>query len=491
MTSQFQGMRAGVGKSDITHRAEGVEIRDPLYSKALVLEDGAVKVAIITMDTTAIGGRRIGAGYLEDVSEAFLPKLRERIERELQIPGGNIMVNASHTHPPGKLLCEDQEQIDRTFEAVKNALENLTEVKVGSGVGFEDRITVNRTLRLKSGLSWSVRQSNPCPPDEDVAGVGPIDPSIGIIRIDRLDGTPLAVVYNFACHIGDINGGITAGFTGIASRIIEENLGHGAMAFFLQGAAGDIIDVIAKDYNRPSDIEPLGMRLGLSALSAYRKIQTQEGKLSVKLETVEFARKSDFSSVIESLCKEQSELIASLRSTSLNFKTFLPLYLKQAISPEFPSDYAHCYLNEKANGRDNLVSMDAFIQEKLDKYLQNILSMEKLARIQDRIATLKKHQEINAASGEATITAEIQGIKIGDCVIITSPAELLVEVGLNIKTKSPYKHTFVAGFSNGYLHYGPLPEAYERGGYEVTECLLAPSWHQLFEQTALQVIGDL
>ena len=125
------------------------------------------------------------------------------------------------------------------------------------------------------------------------------------------------------------------------------------------------------------------------------------------------------------------------------------------------------------------------------KYLQNIGAMEKLARIQDKLSTLRKHQAVNDESGEATILAEVQGIRIGECVLVSCPAEVLVEVGLNVKKASPYEHTFVAAFSNGYMHYGPPAADYDKGGYEVTECLLAPEWQEVFERTAGKVIRRL
>ena len=192
---------AGVAQSEITTNEPGVMVNDPLYAKALVLDDGQTRVVIISMDVTAIGGRKISQGMLPDVGEEFLPDLRERLERELKIPGCNVLVNASHTHPAGRMLCSDEEQVARTFDAVRRAMESMVEVRIGSGSGREDRISMNRTLRLKNGKHWTIRHSNPCPPDEDVEGLGPLDPEIGIIRIDRLDGTPLAVVYNFACHL--------------------------------------------------------------------------------------------------------------------------------------------------------------------------------------------------------------------------------------------------------------------------------------------------
>jgi hypothetical protein len=486
-------LRAGVAKSNITTDAKGAVINDPLYAKALVLEDGITRVAIIAMDVTAIGGRRISQGMLGDVGENFLPKLRSRIQKKLEIPGCNVLVNASHTHPPGTLLCDDDEQVDRTFNAVSQAIQNMTAVKIGSGVGYEDRITINRTLRLKNGKHWTIRHSNPCPRDEDVSDVGPIDPEIGIIRIDRLDGQPLAVVYNFACHLlfGDAKGSITANFPGIASKVIEENLGNGAIALFLQGAGGDIVDIFFKDFNRPRDIVPLGTMLGLSTLKALKNIQTKDVRLSVISETIKFPRRTDIPERIKSLQQEQTELLASLRFTSLDFKTFLPLYIKYALSSGYPSDYSYRYLQAKKVGSDELSSIDSLNRRNIEKYLKNICAMEKLARIQDDIATLEKHQAINNDAGEPTIPAEVQGIKIGDCVLITSPAEVLVEVGLNVKKASPYNHTFMAAYSNGYMHYGAPAADYGKEGYEVTECLLAPEWQQIYEKKANEIIRRL
>lgn len=479
-------LRAGVAKSDITARAEDIMVNDPLYAKALVLDDGSTKVAIIAMDAVAIGG-------IGDVKDDFLPKLRRRIEKELGIPGANVLVNASHTHPPGRILCDDAAQIDRTFDAVSRALHNMTPAKVGAGVGHEDRIMINRTLRLKNGKHWTIRHANPCPPDDEVAGLGPIDPQIGILRIDRTDGQPLAVVYNFACHplIGIPSKHVTANFPGFASKVIEENLGHGAVALFLQGAGGDITEVLYKDVNRPRDAEPLGVILGLSALKAFTDIHTGPAKLAVITETVDFPRRTDSPERIASLQHEQTELLESLRFTSLNLKTFLPLYIKYALDPDHPSDYSYRYLQAQQRDSDELAAMDAENRENIRKYLNNIRAMEKLARIQDKIATLRFHQALNHEAGTATIPAEIQGIRIGDFVLVTCPAEVLVQVGLNIKQASPHEHTFIAAFTNGYMHYGPPAADYPKGGYEVTECLLAPAWQQLFEHKANDILRRL
>lgn len=478
-------LRAGVAKSDITARGEDVRVHDPLYAKALVLDDGRTRVAIIAMDVVAIGG-------IGDVSDDFLPRLRARVEADLGIPGGNVLVNASHTHPPGRILCDDDEQVQRTYDAVRRAAENLEPVTVGAGRGYEDRIMINRTLRLQDGSGWTIRHANPCPPDDAVAGLGPVDPEIGLLRLDRLDGRPLAVVYNFACHplLGVPGGAITANFPGFASAVIEEAL-EGATALFLQGAGGDVTEVLYKDPNRPRDARPVGAMLGLSVLNALHGIQTGEADLAVARQEVRLPRRTDSDERIAELRREQEDLLASLRFTSLNFRAFLPLYLKYALNPDYPADYSYRYLHETATGSGDLQALDDENRGNIAKYLSNIQAMERLARLQDRIATYERHREINRASGEDTVLTEVQGIRIGDCVLVTSPAEVLVEVGLNVKRASPFEHTFLAAFSNGYIHYGPPASDYPRGGYEVTECFLAPEWQKVFERTARDVIGRL
>ena len=229
----------------------------------------------------------------------------------------------------------------------------------------------------------------------------------------------------------------------------------------------------------------------MSTLKAFQEIDTSETNLNVISETIDLPRRTDIPDRISELELEQAKLLESLIGTTLNFKTFLPLYIKYACAPEFPLDHVSRYMKSESIDSDDFLAMDSMNRKMIEKYLASVSTMEKLARIQDKIATLKKHKQINDDSGEDTISAIVQGIKIGDCVLITSPAELLVEVGLNIKKASSCEHTFVAALSNGYVHYGAPADAYDRGGYEVTECLLAPEWQQIYENKALEIIRRL
>ncbi len=61
---------------------------------------------------------------------------------------------------------------------------------------------------------------------------------------------------------------------------------------------------------------------------------------------------------------------------------------------------------------------------------------------------------------------EINALRIGNTAIVSSPAELFVEYGLEIQSKSPFPLTLVLELVNGYCGYVPTQEAFQRGGYE-------------------------
>ncbi len=233
-------LEAGAAKVDITNLEAG-PVNDRLYVKALVLQIGSEKPVIVTVDAVAIGEiGRIGNDYL--------PNVRARVETELGIKPSQVMVNASHCHG---IVCEDVDE--RTVQAIRQAHQNLVPVRVGVGVGHEDRIMENRRIKLKSGRVVDVRHAYSLPPDERSP---PSDRSIrksaSCDSIARM-GEPWRVVYNFACHPiqGVPSGGNTADITGFASQVIEDNLSEGTIALFLQGCGGDINPVLYKDVNNP------------------------------------------------------------------------------------------------------------------------------------------------------------------------------------------------------------------------------------------------
>lgn len=506
---------AGVGKADITCYESGtldgmlskktkkhipaeflgkeIRVDDPLYVRALALDDGKQKFLLLTMDITAIGCRSISQYILNDSADDFMPKLRSRVEQELGIPGGNLAVCASHTHPPGKVLCSDQEQIEKTIDAVKQALDNIQPVNVGVNSGSESRIIFNRTIMMKDGTDFTIRTCYPFPDDAKVDKLRPVDPEIGIMRIDRLDGSPLALVYNYGCHllIGTPEAGITADYPGIISAHLEETLGNDVMAFFIQGAGGDVAETNKSDFEHPRDNHEFAMTLAESILKAYREIKPDSGDLQIVSENIEFPLRTDIPKVVAKLQQEQNELTKTLRYTPLDFKTFLPLYLKYKLNSQFPNHSAYRYLQAEATANPRFKVMDERNRRAIDKYLESIVTMERMAFNEEQIETLKKHQEIIEELNVPMVKAEILGVKIGKALWITVPMEMLVEVAMNVKHASPFKHTYIASITNGYLHYAPPASYYPRGGYEATECLLAPEWEAIFMAAVSRIFDKL
>jgi len=475
-------LSAGVAKVDITNTEAG-PINDPLFVKALVIRDAKTTAAIITVDAVAIAN-------IGHIRNEYLANVRAALKRDLGIEPRNVVINASHCHG---VVCADVEQ--RTIQAVKAAMKTLVPVRAGAGTGHEDRVQENRRLKLKDGREADVRHAYSLPPDDAVSGAGPIDPEIGILRLDRKDGRPLAVVYNFAVHPiqGVPSGANTADLTGFASRVIEDSLGEDTMALFLQGCGGDINPVMYKDVAHPRDAEPLGNTLGLSAMRAARQVKTRDrSALRVVNEVIQLPR-ADFTQRIQSLEAEQARLVKSLGGTSLNLKTFIELLLKHGLSDQFPSYDSHRYLHDQKLGRETFKKMDANNRANVEQYLKNVYTMEELTKVQTNLALLRMHQAQNAAAGEKTLDAELVGMRIGDFVLVTFPGELTAQIGLNIKKSSPHPLTFVAGYSNGYIYYAPTEEQLANPGCAQEDCdtLLGPGWQVTFERKAAEILGRL
>lgn len=472
---------AGAAKVDITD--ERGPVNDRLHVRALVLRSGGRTAVLVTVDAVAIGG--IGR-----IKDDYLPTVRAALQRELGIPPGNTLFNASHCHG---LVHPDIAA--RTVAAVKAAVKNLVPVKAGAGAGRETRIMENRRLILKNGRTVDVRHAYSLPPDEQVAAVGPVDPEIGVLRLDRLDGSPLAIVYNFACHpIQNVpEGGNTADITGFSSKVIEENLGRDCIALFVQGAGGDINPVDYKAVNHLRSAEPLGLMLGLSTLRAVRQVKTvAEPALAVHNETLRLPR-ANHAKRIAGMEAERIKLASTMNGTFLNLDTFLPLAAKYSLSTNYPSLNSYRYLHEHKMNRTGLAKLDAANRAHLQAYTRNIHKMEQITRLNTNLRLLQKHQKEGHGSGRKTIDVEVAGLRVGDFVLVTFPGELTVPIGLNIKRAAQHKHTFVAGYTNGYIYYAPTAGQLENAGgaQEDSDCLLAPAWQKIYEAKAAAIIRKL
>jgi neutral ceramidase len=63
--------------------------------------------------------------------------------------------------------------------------------------------------------------------------------------------------------------------------------------------------------------------------------------------------------------------------------------------------------------------------------------------------------------------ARIAGIALGNLAIASLPAEVFVEFGMEIKRRSPFRHTLVCAYNDNSLQYIPTASAYLEGEFEV------------------------
>jgi len=404
------GLLAGVAKVNITpylgaflagfairdHGCEGVH--DELFAKALVLQAGETTVGIVACDLIGLG--------LDSVAT-----IRQRVEAATGIPPGHIMVACSHTHsgPTMGILRHpglDAELVHVTEKKIAGALiaacRSLVEASLGVGKG-RARIGVNRRERVQDGttkLGTNVK--------------GPIDPDVGVLRVDDAQGRPLALAVVYACHPVVLDGQnylVSADYPGPMAALLE-GVHPSAACLFLGAAGGDINPVRVGgtfDHTRR-----LGRFLGAEALRVAEALQTKaDVQLAARQTTVE-------------------ALLADLP----------------------PASDAREIIGQRTRQLDEQLARGEISRERYDADWD-------LGWGRDVLAEYGKPDRIR------TRPLELQALRLGDALVIGTPGETFVEIALAIKAASPMPNTFVLGHANGTLGYIPTAAAFEEGGYEV------------------------
>ena len=89
---------------------------------------------------------------------------------------------------------------------------------------------------------------------------------------------------------------------------------------------------------------------------------------------------------------------------------------------------------------------------------------------------------------------EIAGFRLGDAAFVGFPGEPFVEIGMAVQERSPFKHTTVFELLGDCAGYIPLPECFERGGYEPRthpRNRLTPEAADMFIERATEVLKGL
>jgi hypothetical protein len=101
------------------------------------------------------------------------------------------------------------------------------------------------------------------------------------------------------------------------------------------------------------------------------------------------------------------------------------------------------------------------------QWAEGVLAKPKDAQETHRLE--KPYAERTIAARDAkpdTIRAVTQAFSIGELGIAAIPFEVFTEIGLEIKSRSPFKDTFTIELANGSNGYLPTPAQHDLGGYE-------------------------
>ena len=245
-------MRAGLATVEITPPPnvplDGFETRktgsqgvhDPLFARAIVLDDGTTRIAWLIAD-------------LVGMPAATTATIRTEGACRAGTTGDRIMVSSTHTHGgpsphPVPGVEADHAAHARWLEALPAALgvalgdaaAALEPAEILHGRTACTEVQHNRRFHMKDGgirMVWD----NPDPADD--ARLGPVDPEVQVIEIRRA-GRPRGVIAQFACHATAVTGGnflVTADWPGVAVRELERISGdQGLWVAVAQGCCGDI-----------------------------------------------------------------------------------------------------------------------------------------------------------------------------------------------------------------------------------------------------------
>lgn len=377
------GLRASSVKVDITPQdpqwlmgyaaRQSTGVLDKLYTRVAAMESGGTAFYLISSDLCL---------FSPSVYDEVVRKLKEQTGIEAR----QVWWSVTHTHaapevgPPSiykTLLGRSDHDWNREYaafiestliEAVKSARAKLEPARIGVGQGFA-LANINRRAKDVDGtISLGLN------PD------GPADRQIGLLRLERPDGSPIALIVNYAMHGTVLSGKnmlISGDGPGAVSAYLEQKTG--ATVLYINGAAGNMAPIYS-GYNDPKSahLSQFRVLLGDRVLQAAREMGPASDDVSLQLG-----------------------------------ETFIETPRKDGLT--WPDD--------------------------LSEY----------SRVQN---------------GKTLVRLPVRFLRIGDTAIWSAPVELLCEIAIAVRNRSPFPHTFYFGYTNGWLGYLPTAKAFAEGGYE-------------------------
>ena len=413
--------------------AEGVH--DDLFAKVIVIESEGKKAALVALD-------------LISTTRDLVEETRALAEKMTDIPGGSIMISATHAHTgpvlAGRGVREaamgGNSELSRKFrealpakivQALNEANNKLVPAKVFTGHGREESIAFNRRFHMKDGsVGWNPGKLNP----KIVKAAGVIDPDVPIVYFEtKLGNKPLATYVNYAVHLDNVGGlKMSADMPATLSKALGLFKGSDMVTLFTAGCCGDInhIDVTrAEPQGGFENASRMGLVLAGEVLRTWPKLKPVD--------------------------------MGAIRSNSKTVALDLPL-LKTGDLQKAREIAERSRSGDKTNA---------------PKFLELVWAYKVI--------------DVAAREGKP-IEVEVQVIALGDEVAwVSLPGEIFVELGLRIKQDSPFRDTVIAELANGSIGYIPARRAYSQGNYEVVSARCAEGSGEKLTEAAVLLLKEL
>jgi neutral ceramidase len=224
-------LRAGAARVDVTpagdpaHPASGRYAHERLYARAIVLDNGATRAALVGLD---LGG----------IDEAIWEKVSQQVAALLRCPPENVVLTTTHSHsavpsgppPPGYPRPSPEKTIGAALDAVRQAERGLQPALAGFGSGSA-YLNVNRDTVSDETHLWTQAANL----------AGPSDKTVAVVQFTTPAGEPIAAYVTYAMHpiSGYLVGITSADVPGALSRYVEQQFDDKAVVVFAQGASGD------------------------------------------------------------------------------------------------------------------------------------------------------------------------------------------------------------------------------------------------------------
>lgn len=403
-------------------------VHDEQRARALVLDNGTERLAIVVCDLCMIDRDTVLAA-------------KARVQKFTGIPPESILISATHTHTAGTVCSVFQSDPEpgypefvaqRAADAAIRADRAKRPASIAWGVGRNERQVFNRRYFMKTPESVKnpfggvdkVRMNPGVRNPDIIEPAGPVDPAVPVVLVrertpDQTAGAPIALFANYALHyVGGVPGaGVSADYFGEFARRVADKLradpearGRGFVGILSNGASGDInnIDWLGTS-DRPVSNEPFGM---------IRLVAEDIAEEAVRV-----------ANSLHDDAKSDGLAIASRAET-----------LELGVRKPDPAEL-----------------------ERARRIHEEALARGPVMRTAEEIYA---RESIKLAEYPDTVPATVSAHRVGDLAIVGIPCEVFVEIGLEIKAKSPFPTTVVVSLANGYNGYLPTERHHELGGYE-------------------------